>query len=87
MTSLKLTSCCLQELFGFGDEKARKVIRFNRLPERHNDMVFAVVVARFGLLGAIGVLTRLQLWRTTRMLRLVFDSAVPISLPPETRLR
>jgi GT2 family glycosyltransferase len=38
-------------------------------------------------LGAIGVLTRLQLWRTTRMLRLVFDSAVPISLPPETRLR
>jgi glycosyltransferase involved in cell wall biosynthesis len=38
-------------------------------------------------LGAIGVLTRLRLWRTVRMLRLVFDSALPLSSPPETRLR
>ena len=38
-------------------------------------------------LGAIGVLTRLRLWRTARMLRLVFDSALPMSSPPETRLR
>lgn len=38
-------------------------------------------------LGAIGVLTRLRLWRAARMLRLVFDSAMPVSSPPETRLR
>jgi hypothetical protein len=38
-------------------------------------------------LGAIGVLTRLRLWRTARMLRLVFDSAMPVSSPSDTRLR
>jgi hypothetical protein len=38
-------------------------------------------------LGAIGVLTRLRLWRTAKMLRLVFDSAMPVNSPPETRLR
>jgi glycosyltransferase involved in cell wall biosynthesis len=38
-------------------------------------------------LGAIGVLTRLRLWRTSRMLRLAFDSALPLSSRPETRLR
>jgi glycosyltransferase involved in cell wall biosynthesis len=38
-------------------------------------------------LGAIGVLARLRLWRTARMLRLVFDHAMPVSPPPETRLR
>jgi glycosyltransferase involved in cell wall biosynthesis len=37
--------------------------------------------------GAIGVLTRLRLWRTARMLRLVFDNAMPVHSPPETRLR
>jgi glycosyltransferase involved in cell wall biosynthesis len=37
-------------------------------------------------LGAIGVLTRLRLWRTARMLRLVFDNPVPVHSPPETHL-
>ncbi len=38
-------------------------------------------------LGAIGVLTRLRLWRTMRMLRLVAENAMELSSPPETRLR
>lgn len=50
------------EWTGFGDAKARKVVRFNRLPERHNDMVFAVAVARFGLLGAVSILGLFLVW-------------------------
>ncbi|MGA1223583.1 MAG: FtsW/RodA/SpoVE family cell cycle protein [Phycisphaerales bacterium] len=43
-------------LAGHSREEARALIEFNRLPEEHNDMVFAVVVCRFGLLGAALVL-------------------------------
>lgn len=41
---------------------ARALVRFNRLPERHNDMIFAVIVARFGLLGAAAVLALYAVW-------------------------
>ncbi|MCC7408747.1 MAG: FtsW/RodA/SpoVE family cell cycle protein [Phycisphaeraceae bacterium] len=41
---------------GLGEEKARTLIAFNRLPEDHNDMIFAVVVSRWGFLGGAGVL-------------------------------
>jgi cell division protein FtsW (lipid II flippase) len=41
---------------GYGAEAASTVIGFNRLPERHNDMIFAVVVNRWGLLGAWAML-------------------------------
>jgi glycosyltransferase involved in cell wall biosynthesis len=54
---------------------AAKVLRASELPSMRSK------------LGAIGVLTRLRLWRTARMLRLVFDNAMPVSSPPETRLR
>jgi len=37
---------------GLGPEKSRAVIDFNNLPEDHNDMIFAVITNRFGLLGA-----------------------------------
>jgi rod shape determining protein RodA len=47
---------------GNGDAHTRALVHFNRLPERHNDMVFAVVAARFGLLGAIGVLLLYVAW-------------------------
>ncbi|MGD9690901.1 MAG: FtsW/RodA/SpoVE family cell cycle protein [Phycisphaerales bacterium] len=47
---------------GYDDEKARAVVRFSRLPERHNDMVFSVIVARFGLLGGLGVLALYGTW-------------------------
>jgi cell division protein FtsW (lipid II flippase) len=38
---------------GVGEDHARDLIQFNKLPEEHNDMVFAVVSCRWGLLGAV----------------------------------
>lgn len=49
-------------LAGSTDPHARALVRFNRLPERHNDMIFAVVIARFGLLGGLAVLSIYFLW-------------------------
>ena len=40
-------------MLGVGSEKAANLIKFNTLPEEHNDMVFAVIACRWGLLGAI----------------------------------
>jgi rod shape determining protein RodA len=40
-------------LVGVGAMKASNLIRYNSLPEEHNDMVFAVIACRWGLLGAI----------------------------------
>ena len=37
---------------GLGPQLSRAVVDFNNLPEDHNDMIFAVIVDRFGLLGA-----------------------------------
>lgn len=50
------------EAAGAGEAQARALVRYNRLPEAHNDMVFAVVVARFGFLGGVGVLGLYLLW-------------------------
>jgi len=38
-------------LTGLGKHRAATLIRFNGLPEPHNDMIFAVIVCRWGLLG------------------------------------
>ncbi len=35
---------------------ARDLVRYNRLPERHNDLIFAVVCTRWGLIGGLTVL-------------------------------
>lgn len=43
-------------LVGNDRDRARALIEYNKLPEEHNDMVFAVVSCRFGLLGAAAVL-------------------------------
>jgi cell division protein FtsW (lipid II flippase) len=40
---------------GLGREEAGTLIRFNRLPEEHNDMIFVVIACRWGLLGGIAV--------------------------------
>ncbi|MDQ7014104.1 MAG: FtsW/RodA/SpoVE family cell cycle protein [Planctomycetota bacterium] len=40
---------------GQSDERTRALVHFNRLPEPHNDMVFAVISTRFGIVGAIGL--------------------------------
>ncbi|MFM8699207.1 MAG: FtsW/RodA/SpoVE family cell cycle protein [Phycisphaerales bacterium] len=40
---------------GLGREEASTLIRFNRLPEEHNDMIFVVIACRWGLLGGLAV--------------------------------
>ncbi|MEX0885939.1 MAG: FtsW/RodA/SpoVE family cell cycle protein [Phycisphaeraceae bacterium] len=36
---------------GLGEERSRTLLRFNHLPEAHNDMIFAVIANRWGLVG------------------------------------
>lgn len=40
-------------LVGYGAERAPTILRFNHLPESHNDMIFAVIVNRWGLMGGL----------------------------------
>lgn len=47
---------------GYPEPKARAVIRYAQLPERHNDMIFSVIAARFGLAGVLGVFALYALW-------------------------
>jgi len=44
-------------LTGVGAEASADLVRFNHLPEQHNDMIFAVIACRFGLLGALALWT------------------------------
>jgi cell division protein FtsW (lipid II flippase) len=44
------------QLIGNDSEHAASLIHYSRLPEPHNDMIFAVVCTRWGLLGGLGVL-------------------------------
>ncbi|MGE3109051.1 MAG: FtsW/RodA/SpoVE family cell cycle protein [Phycisphaerales bacterium] len=55
-------------LTGLSDAKSRAVVHFNRLPERHNDMIFAVIVNRFGLAGGVGVLALYGVWMAGALL-------------------
>ncbi|MDF1869262.1 MAG: FtsW/RodA/SpoVE family cell cycle protein [Phycisphaerales bacterium] len=50
------------QVTGISDPQARALVRYNSLPEDHNDMVFAVVVDRFGLIGGIFVLGLYVMW-------------------------
>ncbi|MBC8202988.1 MAG: FtsW/RodA/SpoVE family cell cycle protein [Planctomycetes bacterium] len=43
------------ELWGVGEVDAKELLAANHLPEEHNDMIFAVIVLRWGLRGAIVV--------------------------------
>lgn len=49
-------------LTGMHEEKARAIIRYNALPEPQNDMIFAVIVCRFGLVGGVLVLALYGAW-------------------------
>jgi cell division protein FtsW (lipid II flippase) len=40
---------------GVGKEFATPLIKFNRLPEEFNDMIFVVVACRWGLLGGVAI--------------------------------
>ncbi|MCA9293739.1 MAG: FtsW/RodA/SpoVE family cell cycle protein [Phycisphaerales bacterium] len=42
-------------MFGHEEHKSRALIEFSRVPEKQNDMIFAVIVNRFGLVGALVV--------------------------------
>ena len=41
------------QITGAGKEMAGHLVRYNGLPEDHNDMIFAVIGARWGLLGGL----------------------------------
>lgn len=47
---------------GNAPEKSRALVQYSGLPERHNDMIFAVIVNRFGLAGAATVIGLYLLW-------------------------
>ncbi len=47
---------------GMGATKSRTVVHYNRLPEDHNDMIFSVVVNRFGLFGGFLTMGLYLLW-------------------------
>ncbi len=49
-------------LTGTSDAQTRSLVRYNRLPEAHNDMIFAVIVSRFGMLGGLAVAGLYLLW-------------------------
>jgi rod shape determining protein RodA len=41
---------------GYGAERSGSLIRFNWLPESHNDMIFVVIANRWGAIGGLAVL-------------------------------
>lgn len=49
-------------LAGHAEPRSRALIHFSRLPERHNDMIFAVFANRFGLVGVVGLLGLYAAW-------------------------
>ncbi|MDX2018001.1 MAG: FtsW/RodA/SpoVE family cell cycle protein, partial [Planctomycetota bacterium] len=49
-------------LTGAGEDLSRALIHYNRLPERHNDMVFSVVVNRWGMMGGLAVIGLSLTW-------------------------
>jgi cell division protein FtsW (lipid II flippase) len=50
------------QITGTPEPTARALVHYNALPERENDMIFAVVVARFGLVGGLVMLVLYALW-------------------------
>ena len=47
---------------GNTDPHTRVLLHYNRLPARHNDMIYSVAVTRFGLLGGLGILGLYIAW-------------------------
>lgn len=43
-------------IMGHSTEKSTALVRYSRLPEGHNDMIFAVLINRFGLAGAWSII-------------------------------
>lgn len=65
---INFQSYTAQNLIGAGGvhgqdpAKSRALVHYNRLPERHNDMVFAVVANRYGLVGGLGLFALYGVW-------------------------
>lgn len=65
---LNFQSFTAQTLTGAGgptgntSEHSRALVYYNRLPESHNDMIFAVIVNRFGFVGGMGVILLYLMW-------------------------
>ncbi|GAB5496369.1 MAG: rod shape-determining protein RodA [Phycisphaerales bacterium] len=55
------------KLVGNSDASTRALVYYNRLPEAHNDMVFAVICLRFGLLGGTLVLLLYLIWAASAL--------------------
>ena len=43
-------------VWGYGAERSQTMVKFNKLPHDHNDMIFAVIVNRWGLVGGAATL-------------------------------
>lgn len=56
------------EITGAGNEHARMLLKYNALPERHTDMIFSVICARFGLLGGVAVFGLYGVWAVGAMM-------------------
>lgn len=50
------------QVAGNTDAHTRALVRYNRLPERHNDMIISVITLRFGIVGAVVVLLLQFIW-------------------------
>lgn len=53
---------------GHPHEKSRNLVHYSKLPEAHNDMIFAVIVNRFGFFGALVVLALYMVFFTSSMM-------------------
>ena len=47
---------------GTSDDRSRALVHFSRLPERHTDMIYSVLVNRFGLMGGAVILGLYAVW-------------------------
>lgn len=54
-SSRAVTLAAAGGVLGNGRQEAGTLIHFNRLPEEHTDMIFSVIVCRWGLLGGLAV--------------------------------
>jgi len=43
-------------VLGYGSQRSATMVRFNRLPYDHNDMIFALIVNRWGALGGLATI-------------------------------
>lgn len=88
---INMQSVTAQRLAGAGmaaglpEERARLLLHYNPLPERHNDMVFAVICNRLGWAGGVLTLGLYGVWivgalLTSATCREPFGRLVPVGL-------